>query len=399
MSRKYLRCRILTFCVIAIWCSASLAQQPAATQRQLGTVASISGNDIVLKVDSGAEAKVQATVDAKVLRLEPGQTDLKSASPAKLQDIQVGDRVLARGHMAEDGSTLTANVLVLMKGADVASKHEQERQEWQRKGVGGLVKSVSPDTGDIVITVQAMPASKTVTVHTSKQTVFRQYAPASVKFEDAKLSSIAQIKPGDQLRTRGTRSADGNELAADEVVFGSFRNVAGTVVSVNASENSVTIMDLATKKPETVKISADSQVHKLPPMVAQMLAARLRGGTGQPPSGGGSPAPAQGTNPNAAAGGEGRPGGGEGRAGGRGGDLQQMIARMPAVNLSELQKGEAVMLVATEGPGPRDLTAITMLTGVEPILTASSNGRSAASLLTPWSLGGGGGEEGGGGPQ
>ena len=56
------------------------------------------------------------------------------------------------------------------------------------------------------------------------------------------------------------------------------------------------------------------------------------------------------------------------------------------------------MLVATEGIDPHDLTAITMLTGVEPILSAGSS-QSAASLLTPWSLGGGAPGEESGNPQ
>ena len=84
---------------------------------------------------------------------------------------------------------------------------------------------------------------------------------------------------GDQLRARGVRSADGTELAADEVVSGAFRNIAGTVVSIDAGNNTVTVMDLATKKPVTLRITADSQLRKLPPTVAQRIAVRLRGGS------------------------------------------------------------------------------------------------------------------------
>jgi hypothetical protein len=59
---------------------------------------------------------------------------------------------------------------------------------------------------------------------------------------------------------------------------------------------------------------------------------------------------------------------------------------MPAVKLADLQKGEAVMMVATQGSANSEPTAITLLTGVEPILTASPGGNGAAMLLAPWSL-------------
>jgi hypothetical protein len=66
-------------------------------------------------------------------------------------------------------------------------------------------------------------------------------------------------------------------------------------------------------------------------------------------------------------------------------DLQQMLSRMPAASIADLQKGDAVMLVGTEG-GSNTVTAITLLAGVEPILQGSPNG--ASSILSPWSLSG-----------
>jgi hypothetical protein len=67
-----------------------------------------------------------------------------------------------------------------------------------------------------------------------------------------------------------------------------------------------------------------------------------------------------------------------------------MLKRMPAVALGDLQKGDAVMVVTTQGTATTEPTAITLLSGVEPILSASPNGTRAAMLLSPWNLGGGG---------
>jgi hypothetical protein len=53
-----------------------------------------------------------------------------------------------------------------------------------------------------------------------------------------------------------------------------------------------------------------------------------------------------------------------------------------------LHKGDAVMMVATEGSTSTPSTAINLLSGVDPILRAAPNG-SEAMMMTPWSLGGG----------
>ena len=72
-----------------------------------------------------------------------------------------------------------------------------------------------------------------------------------------------------------------------------------------------------------------------------------------------------------------------------------MVSRLPAVTLADLQKDEAVMIVSTAGNGSSEFTAITLLSGVEPILTASPNGMGAAALLSGWNLSAPGGGEGG----
>ena len=80
------------------------------------------------------------------------------------------------------------------------------------------------------------------------------------------------------------------------------------------------------------------------------------------------------------------------RAGGNGPpDLQRMLSRLPNSTLTDLQKGDAVMIVSTDAGTSDAVTAITLLAGVDAILTAAPN-RSASSLLSPWSLNTSGGE-------
>lgn len=383
---------------------AAVSITPAAAQapggRSLGTIKTIAGNTITLTTDAGATITVTLQDSTRLLRIEPGEKDLKNAVKITQQDLQPGDRILAVGDASADGHTIVATSVMAMKHADVVSKQQSDLQDWQRRGVGGLVKAVDPAAGTITISVTTAGVAKPVTVQTSKTTILRRYAPNSVKFDDAKVSTINDVKPGDQLRARGTKNADGSEIAADEIVTGAFRNLSGLITSIDAAANTLTVNDLATKKPVVVKISADSQIRKLPPQMAMMLSGGGRGGAGAgggsgrgaggagAPGGGGPGAAAGGTPDGQASGGNGGRGGGRGFGGGRGGaDLNQMLTRLPASSLTDLAKGDAVMIVSTEGTSTDGVTAITVVSGVDALLEA--NGGQSVTL-PPWSLGGGG---------
>jgi hypothetical protein len=348
---------------------------------------------LILATDSGTELKVQLPAEIRVVRVPPGSKDLKEATAMQLSDLQVGDRILVRGKPGEDASSLMATTVIAMKKADIAEKQAKEREEWQRHGIGGLVKSVDAANGAITISTLTATGPKDVVIHTEKNTVLRRYAPGSVKFDEAKTAPLTEILPGDQLRARGSRSADGSEFSADEIVSGSFRNIAGTITAVAATSGTITVSDIATQKQVELKVTPDSQMRKVPPEMAQRIAMRLKGSAGE--ASGNAPAA-----PTSQAAGAAPPAGGPG-GGGRGagtggpprnggGDMQQMLSRLPVSPLSDFQKGDVVMIVAASGQKESQPTVITLLGGVEPILQAATQGQ-AASILSPWTLSQGGG--------
>ena len=368
-------CLALAFAISTIAQVAS-SPAPAKTPPILGTVKAIAGESLTVATDAGAETKVTVTPGTKLLRVPPGSKDLSQAEVIPFSEFQQGDRVLVRLRCAGDPPVCEAGSVIAMKKSDIAEKQAHEREEWQRHGIGGLVKSVDAAQGAITVSTMTAAGKKDVAIELSKNTIIRRYAPGSVKFDDAKVSSLGELSPGDQLRARGVRSADGTSFAADEIVTGAFRNIAGTISAVDAGAGTITLADLVTKKPAVVKVSSDSQLRKLPPQMAQMIAMRLKGAAT------GAPAPAA-ANSSAPAPGQGGGPGGQGRNGG--GDLQQLLGRLPAAPLSEFQKGDMVMIVATGGLTDAQVTAITILGGVELLLQATTQ-EQASSILTPWSL-------------
>ncbi|MFZ0793040.1 MAG: hypothetical protein WAM65_04665, partial [Candidatus Korobacteraceae bacterium] len=256
------------------------AAQPAGASKKarvVGVVKTVSGNTVTLTTDAGAEITLTIQPTTRLMRTAPGQTDLKSATAIQLSDVQVGDRMLAGGTASDDGKSVAATSAVIMKKSDVAEKQEHDRDEWQKHGTGGVVKAVDVSTGTITLSTGTLGAPSTLAVKVSKDTIIRRYAPDSVKFDDAKPGTLDQIKPGDQLRARGTKSDDGKEMAAAEIVSGTFRSIAAAVISADAANNTLTVSDLANKRPVTLKIAPDSQMHQLPAMFAQRIAMRLKG--------------------------------------------------------------------------------------------------------------------------
>ena len=378
----------LTFATTESPAQQAPAQSPSPLTQQVGTVKAINGNMLILTPDSGSEVTVTVQDTTKIVQVAPGQKDLKSAVAIHLEDLQPGDRILVRCRPGLDGKSAAVGIIA-MKSTDVEAKKAKDREDWQKRGIGGLVSAVDPATGTVTISTGSGASAKTIAIHTTKNTILRRYAPNSVKFDDAKPAPLDEIKQGDQLRARGTKNEDGSEFQADEIVWGTFRNIAGIITSVDSGANTITLNDLITKKPVAVKVTDQSQLRKIPAQMAQMIAFRLKGG-GAGAQGG--PQASSGTQPQggAASAGGGSPNGGQrpgGMGGGRG-DLQQLVNRLPTAALSDFQKGDAVMVVSTQGTDSDGVTAITLLGGVEAILAAAPAGNaSQAMLLPPWSLG------------
>lgn len=366
--------------------AARATQAQTAPTRVVGSVTAINGQSVTVKPDTGAPVTLSVSDTAHILETQPGAKTLAGATPIALSGIAIGDRILAAVHPSADGSGLTATTIIAMKQAAVAERQQAEEADWQHRGVGGLVKTVDTAAGTVTIASGA----RILTVHATLKTIVRRYSPNSIKFSDAQPSTLDQIHPGDQLRARGDRSTDGSNITADEIIAGSFRNIAGTVLSLDLAANTVTVRDLATKKPVVILVSAESQMHKLPEQMAQYLAMRLKhsGETqaAEHPAGETDAGSPDHTGDHA--------GGRQSAAGQRGGDLSQMLQRTPPVQLSELHKGDAVMIVATQGT-PDAATAVTLVAGVEPILTASPSA-SQSMFSASWNVGGGGADAGAG---
>jgi hypothetical protein len=374
-------------------CAAQDAPSTPAKSRYVSTIGEVVSIDagakqIKVKTDKGEEIAIPLQDQTSYLRMPPGEKELSKATRIELKDVSVGDRVLARTRPAEGGAMSPAASVILMTKSDLAEFHEKSRDEWEKRGTVGTVASLDPSAKTVTITVPnglTPKDTKNIVVDAAGKVVFRRYAPGSAKFQDAQPSTFDAIKIGDRVRVLGDKNADGSQIKAEEIVAGTFRTLAATIISIDPATNSMKVNNLAVKKgpPVTVKVNADTSLKRLPPRMSMMLARLQNGGASGAPGaeGGGAGGGAGAGRGPGGPGGPGGAGGGGGRGGMGGGpaNLPKMIESLPQIPLAELKPGDALVISAVAGNDASELTAITAIAGVEAILTAPSKGGSAIS--------------------
>src|SRR5580658_1213808 len=349
------------------------AQTPPAAAPKVvaGVVTSIdaSAKQLKVKADDGVTYAVALQDNTIYLRMPPNETDQKKAVKIAFSDVTVGDRLLTRGPLDAATNTVTVRTVLTMTKADVAQKQKDEQSDWQRRGITGIVAGVNPGANEITISTRGRD-TKTIVLDASGAG-FHRYALDSVRFADAKPSSIGEVQIGDTVRALGDKSDEDNNFKAQEIVASAFQTIAATVNSIDPAPGEVRVTDLQTKKAVTVKTGPASMLRRLDERTATFLARRLHpdaagaGGRGAPE---GAPA-TPGSNGGGLRGALGGPGGGPG--GGGNFDLQQVLERSPQLSLPDLKKGDALIISSAKGADNSTVTAISLVAGVEPFLSAA----------------------------
>jgi hypothetical protein len=359
--------------------AAAFAQTPGPSPAPqisgvIGEVKAIDAatNQMQVRSDNGVIATVGFNDKTQYKRMALGAKTLTGATDVTLADVGQGDRIWARWRPGADQKTTPAAQLVIMSKADLAKKQQQEKAEWQKRGVSGIVASVNPSTQEIIVSSRSLMGQPTnIIIPVNEKVLMRRYPPDTIpKYSEAKPGKFEEVKVGDQLRALGDKSADGTRMTAEEVVFGTFKIAGGTVTAIDVASNQIRMTDLATKKPLTINFKPDTVIRRLPEGGGMMLMGGM-GGPGGPGAGRpqGQTQGAQGQKPQGAGGPPGAGSGGpQGPRMGGGGNMADMLERLPIISLNELKVGDVILLSSLPGADPTQLTAISLVTGVQPLL-------------------------------
>lgn len=342
---------------------AVMAQTAVKPSLVPGDVVSIADKKIVVKSKTG-DVDVTVTDKTEFKRVSAANPNLQTATSAVMTDIAVGDSVIVTGIMAADGKSIPARSVYLMTKSDITQKRTSEADAWRTRGIAGKVTTVNPQTNQLTVEVRGLAASTSVMVTPKENALFKRYTSDSVRYDEAKVSSLAEIKPGDMIRALGDKSTDGTAFSAEQVVTGAFQTIAGTVKTIDATKNEIVITDLQTKKDVTVVISGTSVLKRFPSEMAERMAGmQTFGGGGARPVGArarpaGTPAAGQ------------RGMGGQGMGGGQGaqGGLDDMLERLPNITSADLKAGDMIAISSTKSDTADRVKAIKLVAGVEPFL-------------------------------
>lgn len=346
--------------------------QTPPSQSFVGTITAFKPDtQVEIKPDNAAAVDVRLTPDTVGLRIAPGEKSLKNAEPAKVTELLIGDRVL----VTLEPNTQNIRRIVIMSSADIRKRDEADRQDWNTRGISGVVTARNGNT--ISLRLRSFQGETNPTVTVSDRTRFLRYAPDSVKFADAKPSTLAEIKAGDQLRARGTKSPDGLAVDAGEVVFGTFLTVAGSVISIDPAAHEISAKEIGTGKLLSIKLTPESRIKQMPSFPAM---------SGPPPGAGGSPPGAGGPPAGAFPGGAPPSGGFNAMPPGGPPPIAQMVEMMPAGTLEDIKPGQTIVVSSTKGETADHVTAIILLTNAEMLVqmaTRQAGGAAAGPANRP----------------
>jgi hypothetical protein len=319
----------ITSLVAVVLMQVAAFSQTAATKSVTGTVTSFNKEtkSLDVKPENGAPVPIKLLPNTIVQRIAPGATTLANAATITVSDIAVGDRVLVT--LAANGSDVLR--VIVMSASDIAKRDEADRQDWIKRGISGVVSAKNGD--QILLKIRTPRGDVQQTIAASAKTIFRRYSPDSVKFADAKPSTLDEVSTGDQIRARGEKSPDGMRVEAEEVIFGTFLTKAGSVTGVDPAMREVTIKELGSNKTFIIKVTADSSIKQLP------VAADGRG-------------PVPGAGPGAS--------------------VSQIVEALPVGKLEDIKPGTSIVVSSAKGSDADRLTAILLVANADLLIRMAS---------------------------
>jgi hypothetical protein len=344
--------RSLSLIVVLLLQLVSAPTRGAAQQSKVDSIIgdvvemNAANNTARLKTEAGTLFTIKTDDNTVCLRIPAGEKTLTNAVPIKFAEIAVGDRVL--GHGTKGESVFLAQRLVVLTKGDIEKKRERQLEDWQRRGIGGIIREVNAQTAEVTLELRSATAGGRVMVATSGAD-FRRYESESLRFEDARPSGFGELKVGDQLRALGDKSADGHSFKAEKIVSGVFRTIGVAVTEIDLQKNEIKATTLDQKKPIVIMITSDSTLRRIPPPVAQAIAQKAlanKTAAGSSTQKG----PAAPTNQNI--------------------DVQQVIESLPKIAVADLKAGDVLAVTSAVGKDDTRMTAIKLVAGVDLVLKA-----------------------------
>ena len=344
-------------------------ESQGARAHLIGVVTAVdaASGQVTVRTDAGAVVSVSTNEKTTYLRLTPGETKLDKAMPISRGDVRVGDRVLVPGGAAADSQGTPARQLIVTSAATVNGGAGRESETARERRVIGRVTRLDPARKEIAVQARTREGLEEINIDVSGNVRFLRFAPDSIRPADARQSTFAELKVGDQLRATGERASDPTRFKAEEIISGTFARIGGKVSAVDVGRGEVTVKSDETGETFTVAVGKNSTLKRVTREAAEAFGQRREGRRQERRAAHGSEEGTQGGGSERRRERAGRGGGRDGErprgGGGGGGNLQQLLEALPVFTLAELKKSDAVLVTGSIGTDASRVTALMLLTG------------------------------------
>lgn len=321
------------FAALSLQAQTNLSANGASTN-VVGKVSKVDENSNQITIKTADGVMVTATIEkpSEIKQVPAGETNVKNAVTITLGQVAVGDNAIIRGKYVTETAFRAQQVLIVSQ-TDISSRQTRKRDDWAKRGIVGTVKKVDPQAQRITVELRG-ENSPLIDIIPTATTVFQHYENNAVNLNDFKPGNLGAIKEGDQIRALGNKSADGAQMAAEEIFSGSFRTVFGKITSVNAGSNEFVIKNLQSAEEIKVILNSSSNLRRL---TAELVKNELTAGDG----------------------------GVKEKSTPKSINLTEILKRSPQISIENLKSGETVIVAFFNEPKAAEVVGITVISGGE----------------------------------
>ena len=170
-------------------------------------------------------------------------------------DVNDGDAICARAAAEPESVVMTASHVLVASRTKIQEQQKANLVQWAKSGASGAVVRLDEKDGRFMLE-RTLPGGTRgyLLVETSRLTRFRRYPAGFAHLTDATAAPTARIRVGDKLYVRGEPSDDGASMKARVILLDGFQALTGTIDSVDALAETVTLHELSTESPVEVRI-------------------------------------------------------------------------------------------------------------------------------------------------
>lgn len=148
------QCLACAVSVSAQMANQSASQDPGLTANSVvGQIVNISDDRkaVLLKTNMGTAVIAVLDNETVYLGIPPGEVQRSKFNKPTAQDFKVGDQAYVRGRMSVDHKNILASEFYVMAQAAIEEASRREREDWQRRGVSGVIAATNPERNEITL--------------------------------------------------------------------------------------------------------------------------------------------------------------------------------------------------------------------------------------------------------